>query len=324
MKKIILSTIVITALSTFWVTKSILNSNGDHHHNDHTEHHGEHHDEHEGGHESEFAFTPEILKEFGVQTGTASGGVLEEEIELPGEIQIDPDRLAHITPRFEGVIKEVYKQIGDKVQKNELLAIIESNESLTSYELRSSIKGIIIDMHFTKGETAQKPENYFAIADLSEVWVSLSVYLKHIPKLKVGQIARILVSSDNPPVEGKISYISPTLDEQTRTASARVILKNRNSQFRPGQFVTGQVVVKQTKCQILVPKTALETVNDQTVIFIKDTHGIEPSIIQFGRENHKSVEVLSGLKSGQVYVKKGGFILKAQLAKGSFGGGHNH
>ena len=318
MNKQLIIIIVITAILTFLGT--LIFESHSHEKHRHTEHHDEHGDEHG----SELSYAPEILKEFGIQIGTASGGVLEEIIELPGEIQIDPDRLAHITPRFDGVVKEVFKQIGDRAKKDELLAIIESNESLTAYELRSSINGIVIDMHFTKGETVQRPDHFFAVADLSEVWVNLSVYQKYLPQFRVGQSANILLSSDLPPISGSISYISPTLDEHTRTATARVILKNKDSQFRPGQFITGQVVVDRNNCKVLIPKTALETVNDHPVIFVKDEHGIEPVTVQIGKENNHSVEILVGLKIGQKYVKKGGFILKAQLAKGSFGGGHSH
>ena len=318
MNKQILITIVITAILTFLGTRFF-----GHQYHENTGH-SEHHDDHDDEHGSGLLYSPEILKEFGIQIGTASGGVLEEIIELPGEIQIDPDRLAHITPRFDGVVKEVFKQIGNRVKKDDLLAIIESNESLTAYELRSSIKGIVIDMHFTKGETAQRPDHFFAVADLSEVWVNLSVYQKYLPKFRVGQSANILLSSDLPPVNGSISYISPTLDEHTRTATARVILKNKDSQFRPGQFITGQVVVDRNDCKVLIPKTALETVNDHPVVFVQDEHGIESVTVQIGKENNLSVEILSGLKIGQKYVKKGGFILKAQLAKGAFGGGHSH
>ena len=318
MNKQILITIVITAILTFFGTRFFV------HHDHENTGHPKHHDDHGDEHGSRLSYSPEILKEFGIQIGTASGGVLEEIIELPGEIQIDPDRLAHITPRFDGVVKEVFKQIGDRVKKDELLAIIESNESLTAYELRSSINGIVIDMHFTKGETAQRPDHFFAVADLSEVWVNLSVYQKYLPQFRVGQPANILLSSDLPPVSGSISYISPTLDVQTRTATARVVLKNKDSKFRPGQFITGQVVVDRNNCKVLIPKTALETVNDQPVVFVKDEHGIESVPVQIGKENNHSVEILSGLKIGQKYVKKGGFILKAQLAKGSFGGGHSH
>ena len=149
MYKQIIIAIVITAIITFYGTQYFLAHN--HESAGHTEHHDGHGDEHGEEHGSELSYSPEILKEFGIQIGIAAGGVLEEIIELPGEIKIDPDRLAHITPRFDGVVKEVFKQIGDRVKKNELLAIIESNESLTAYELRSSINGIVIDMHFTKG-----------------------------------------------------------------------------------------------------------------------------------------------------------------------------
>ena len=85
----------------------------------HAEHHGEHkHFEHEEHSEITLA----ILEEFGVELESVSCGILEEAIHLPGEIQIDPDRLAHITPRFDGVVKEVFKHIGERVKKNELFS----------------------------------------------------------------------------------------------------------------------------------------------------------------------------------------------------------
>jgi cobalt-zinc-cadmium efflux system membrane fusion protein len=328
MKKTILSTIIITAAVTFWCTKSLFNVNNDVHHKEHIEHdhsdheeHAEHNDEH-GEHDEEI--TLNILREFGAEIGIASSGILIETIELPGEVQIDPDRLAHITPRFDGLVKEVFKQIGDNVKKGELLAIIESNESLTAYELTSSIDGVIISMHFTKGEIAQNTENFFAVADLSEVWVNLSVYQKYLGELKNGQSVEVLINSDLPQVTGSISFISPTLDKHTRTATARIVLTNSNGWLRPGQFVTGLVSVNQTPCEIIIPKTAIETVKGLPVVFAKDEHGFEPVNIRIGRENSQFVEIISGLKLEQQYIKKGGFILKAQMSKSSFGDGHNH
>ncbi|MBC8215433.1 MAG: efflux RND transporter periplasmic adaptor subunit [Candidatus Marinimicrobia bacterium] len=317
MKKQILITIVITASLTFFGTRFFVSHA--HKNTGHTEQHEDHGDEHG----SEFSYSPEILKEFGIQIGTASGGVLEQKIELPGEIQIDPDRLAHITPRFDGVIKEVFKQMGESVKKDDLLAIIESNESLTTYELHSSMDGVIIDMHFTKGETAQRPDHFFAVADLSEVWVNLSVYQKFLSKISLGQPVKITVNSAFSQI-GKISYVSPTLDEHTRTATARVVLRNEDGKFRPGQFITGNVVVHQSIFDVIIPKTALETIDGKSVVFVKNQNGFEPVAVEIGKENQNNVEIISGLNAGQKYVSEGGFILKAQLAKGSFGGGHGH
>ena len=284
-----------------------------------------HTDKHDDdNHEQEKVFSPELLHEFGIVVETASGGILEEIIELPGEIHIDPDRLAHITPRFDGVVQKVFKQIGDRVKKDDLLAIIESNESLTMYELRSSINGIVIDMHFTKGETVQRPDHYFAVADLSEVWVILSVYQKYLSQIEKGQMVNVLLNSENQILKGQISYISPTLDERTRTATARVIINNTDLKYRPGQFITGQVIVDNSYKNIVVPKTAVETINNQTVIFVVDEHGIEKANVSAGKTNHINVEIISGLTLGQSYVKKGAFVIKAEFEKESFGGGHNH
>ena len=313
MKKTTLIPIFLTAILTFFFTRQYFMQG--------EEMHAEKHEE--GEHESIMIFSQELLNEFGIVVETVSGGVLEQTIELPGEIQIDPDRLAHITPRFVGVVKEVFKQMGESVKKGDRLAIIESNESLTTYELHSSMDGVIIDMHFTKGETAQRPDHFFAVADLSEVWVNLSVYQKFISQISLGQSVSISVNSAIAQT-GNISYVSPTLDKHTRTATARIVLKNSDGKFRPGQFITGNIVINQGKYNVLIPKTALETVNGKTVVFVKNQNGFEPVTVKIGKENHNSVEIISGLEAGQKYVSKGGFVLKAQMAKGSFGGGHGH
>ena len=324
MKKIIFSTIIITALITFFVTKALVNNDEQHYDHDDHKGHVEHNDEHREHEEHDDEITLNVLTEFGAEVGITSSGFLMETIELPGEVQIDPDRLAHITPRYDGVVKEVFKQIGENVKKGELLAIIESNESLTAYELTSSIDGVIIDMHFTKGEIAQNTENFFAVANLSEVWVNLSVYQKYLSKLKKGQSVQVLINSDLPQVTGNISFISPTIDKHTRTATARIVLSNSDGWLRPGQFVIGLVTVNQTSCEIIIPKTAIETIKGLPVVFAKDEHGFEPVNIRIGKENSEFVEIISGLKHGQQYIKKGGFILKAQMAKSSFSSGHNH
>jgi len=311
MKTTILS-VIITTLITFFATKSLFvkpdecSSKANLTHDVHSE---------EELHEEHGEIIPETLQEFGVEFSTVSGGVLTEPIELPGEIRIDPNRLAHITPRFDGVVKEVFKYTGESVKKNELLAIIESNESLTAYELRSSIDGVIIDMHFTKGETAQKPEHFFAIANLSEVWVNLSIYQKYLPEISVGQKVLLSINSNLKNVEGEISFISPTIDEHTRTATARVVLKNTSGNFRPGQFVAGIVIANKSNCNIVIPKSAIETIGGLPTVFREDEHGFEPVKISIGKQNHDSVEVLSGLVLGQRFVSKGGFVLKTQMSK---------
>ena len=230
--------------------------------------------------------------------------------------------MAHIVPRFPGLVKEVRKSLGDNVNKGEVLAIIESNESLTSYDVRSLISGKVIEMHLTKGEIISDIGHAFTVADLSEVWVNLSVYQKDLPHIMLGQTVEIDAGTMTPEYTGKISYLSPILDEHTRTATARVVLHNSDGLLMPGLFITGRVVVEEIDVSVMVPKTSLQDIDGQPNIFVKTEDGIQAKTVRLGKENEFYVEILSGLKPGEEYVTKGGFTLKSQLAKSSFGDEH--
>ena len=287
-----------------------------------TESHSE--EESHGHNEEVVQITADEMKEFGIEIATAGPGKLEQHIDLTGEIVIDPARLAHIYPRFPGIVKKVTKKIGDPVKKGEVLAIIESNESLAPYKVRSQIAGTIIDMHLTLGEVISDGGHSFIIADLSKVWANLSVYQKDLPHIKVGQKVFISAGPHTKEVTGKISYISPIVNEKTRTATARVVLDNTDGYWRPGLFVNAKAIVGDEKVKIYVPKTALETFENQTVVFVKDEEGFRPQPVTIGRSNTRAVEIVAGLKPGQVYVSKNGFTLKAELQKEAFGEGHGH
>ncbi len=270
------------------------------------------------------SLSPEVLQEFGIELGKAGPGKIEIHLDLTGEIKIDPDRLAHIIPRFPGIVKEVRKKIGDEVQKGEVLAVIESNESLSPYEVKSLIDGVVIEMHLTRGEVVTDNTHAFVVADLSYVWADLTIYQKDLPRIRVGQKAIISASPAPVTAVGTISYISPVVEEATRTAIARVVLPNPDYQWLPGMFITAKVITDRLNASVVVPKTAIETFENQTVVFVKTPEGFVPRPVILGRENDSNVEIVAGLEPGEEYVKKGGFTLKAELMKEAFGGGHGH
>ncbi len=259
------------------------------------------------------------LDEFGVTLAVAGPAKLQTHVSLPGEVVIPPDNLAHIHPRFPGLVKEVRKGVGDKVRKGEVLAVIESNESLADYKIKSLIDGTVIEMHMTRGEMIDDSKHGFVIANLNTVWIYLQVYQKDLPYVHKGQKVLISAGKGLPEIEGTISYISPIIDEQTRTAEARVVLRNRKGLWKPGLFVTGRIVTENVKVDVAVPKTALETFDGKTVIFVKEADGFKPQQVHINRENDSLVEIVHGLKAGQTYVSKNGFVLKAELMKSEFG-----
>ena len=344
------------------------------------------------------------LGEFQIEVALATSGEIHHEITVPGEVRLNPDAVAHIAPRVPGVVREVFKSLGDKVTSGELLAVLDSRElataeaellagqkrlelaiancdrekrlrekklgterqyleseqakaeaeieiqsarqrlealgvtetqmealanaargELTRYEMRAPRDGTIIGKHITRGEKLKDDVSAFVVADLATVWVNLTVYRKDLGAVRVGQTVTISAGHGIPDTEGTIDYLSPVIEEATRSASARVVLANGTGVWRPGLFVTGRVVVGTSHVAVAVPKSAVQTLEGRWVVFVRDDHGFEPRTVELGRSSGEQVEIVSGLKAGEHYVSAGAFTLKAELNKGSFEhAGHAH
>ena len=277
-------------------------------------------DEHDKG---IIKLTESQIQELGIVIGEVDSRTVQLHSDLTGEIMPDPTKVAHLVPRFAGIVREVRKNIGDDVKKDEVIAVIESNESLVQYEVKSSIDGTVIEIHMTPGEVIDDDKHAITVADLSSVWASLTVYQKDLTKIKVGQDVDIITIDESNVTKSKIFYVSPIVDEETRTSTARVNLNNTSGFWKPGMFISGKVFITDKKVPMAVNKNALQTFNGKTVIFVKDEEGFKPQSVSVGLENSNLVEILSGLRQGQKYVKEGAFTIKSELLKESFGGDHD-
>ena len=194
----------------------------------------------------------------------------------------------------------------------------------TKYVLTAPASGTILQKHIAKGEVLKDDSEAFVIADLSSVWVNISIYQKDMPLVRKGQEVIISAGHEIPDARGVISYVGPLVGEQTRTGIARVVLLNKGGHWRPGLFITTRLTVKATDVPVAVSKTALQTMEDKTYIFVKTEEGFESRPVTAGRTDEKQAEIISGLAPGQQYVTNGAFALKAQLSKSAFGDEHGH
>lgn len=197
-------------------------------------------------------------------------------------------------------------------------------KSLARYEITAPFGGEVIHKHVAAGEAVKNDAEIFVVADLSRVWIDLSVYQRDLPYVREGAKAVISIGHGVPDREGIISYVGPVVGEKTRTALARVVLPNEDGGLRPGLFISGKIAASEADVPVLVPKTALQTFEGKTVVFVETAEGFEPRPVVTGREDEKSVEIVSGLAAGERYVSKGSFTIKAQLSKEEFESGHSH
>jgi len=344
-------------------------------------------------------------KKLDIKLGTAGPGKLLTTIDLPGEIVMDADHLAHIVPLLPGVVREVRKKLGETARHGDVMAVIESREladakaaylasservalaqatftreeqlwrkginakqeyldaknsfseakiehrsatqkllffgfsdaliedlqkhpdkSLTRYVITAPIDGTVVQKHITLGEKVSDDTAIFTIADLSHVWVDLSVPQKDLVSIKIGQRTLISLGFSTPDAEGKISYVSPMADRKTRTALARVVLPNPDRRWRPGLFVKALISMGEVRLPLVVPKEAIQRLENENVIFVETKGGYEPRHVSVGRSDGSNVQILSGLFAGERYVAKGGFELKAVMMTRDLGAhaGHGH
>lgn len=195
---------------------------------------------------------------------------------------------------------------------------------LTIVPLLAPFSGVVVERHATLGEHIGEDTAAFVVADLSSVWLNISVYPKDLGRVGVGQKVSVTLP-EGPPAIGQIRYIAPNVGEETRTARALAVLDNMAGRLRPGSFVTARVAVDSQTARVRVPKSALQTHEGETVVFVAASdEGFVPRPVKTGSSNGEFVEIVDGLQNGERYAQTGAFTLKAQLAKASFGEGHAH
>jgi cobalt-zinc-cadmium efflux system membrane fusion protein len=281
-----------------------------------------HADEHGHDHEEPQAapFTVADFARFGVRIATAGPGLVDSGVELPGEVRPNAERTAHIAAQFPGRVREVRKRIGDTVRAGETLAIIES-DTLAPYPLIPAFDGVVLDQQATPGETVGPGAPAFVVADLSTVWVEINVYQKDLAAVRIGERVQVLAGHGIGDAEGTVSYVSPVLDQATRTAIARVVLPNPSGAWRPGLFVTARVLDPQSVA-VVVPRAAVQRMGGAPVVFVVDGDHILPRSVHLGRSGPRFVEITAGLAAGERYADDGTFLLKAELDAGAGGDEH--
>jgi len=259
--------------------------------------------------------TEEALKKSGIQIEVAGPAVLKKTLKLNGKITPNEERMVHVSPRFPGIVKSIAKRLGDVVKTGEALAVIESNESLQPYEVKSEIDGIIIKRDIALGEFVDTSKTIFIVADLSNVWVDFSVYRHESENLRVGQKVLIRPGENADKIESTISYISPFGLENTQTTLARAVVSNENGELPPGLFLNGDVTVGENPVPVAVKASAVQTIEDKPVVFVQVGKGFELREVAIGERDDEHVEMKSGIAAGEKYATENSFLLKSELAR---------
>ncbi len=202
----------------------------------------------------------------------------------------------------------------------------ERDANITRYEIRAPVAGTVTAKHIALGESLESSTEIFTVADLSSVWINLTVYLKALEAVQVGQEVELKIDHSGVEGRGTVSMITPFTDEATRSATARIVLANEDGRWRPGTFVTGRIKFSELNVPIVVPRVAVQVVEGNSVVFVAEDGAFRMVTVETGRSDLEQVEIVGGLASGTAYVTEGAFNLKATMITSNLDAhaGHGH
>lgn len=278
------------------------------------------HEWHYENHEGRTQIPDRVATAAGIGLGQAGPSTIVEAVKLTGTLEANPANISAVRGRFPGVARRVFRQVGDEVGRGDRLAQVESNESLRTFDVTAPIGGLIVDQSIQPGQVVGDAP-LFVIASLNTVWAQLDLFGNDLDRVRVGQLVKLKTFTGSQ-AEGVVDWISPLVAHGSQSARARVVVDNSAGNFRPGQFVTAEVVVATHDVELAVARSALQAFRESDVVFAKIEDTYEVRMVELGRRDDVHVEVLSGLDPGTVYVTENSYLIKADIEKS--GASHDH
>ena len=183
--------------------------------------------------------------------------------------------------------------------------------------LRAPFPGIVTKYDVAVGELAEPDRELLTIANLSTVWVQGDLYEKDFAKVRPGVDVSVRVDAYPDRVfVGRLTYVGDIIDPTSRTAKIRCVVQNQDGALKLDMFAKLAVPTAGVRSAVLVPTAAVQTVDNQTVVFVaKEATRFERRDVQVGPAAGDMVEIVSGLTAGERLVGAGSFYLKTALLR---------
>ena len=209
------------------------------------------------------------------------------------------------------------------IAPSEIAEVERTGRVRKTLTLRSSAAGSVLEKKVVAGQKIMAGDALYTVADLSVVWMEGDVFEQDLAIVKMGQAVRAEFQSL--PGEqrlGRISYIAPTLDPQTRTIRVRVALPNGDFRLKPGMYATLHIAGATRAAVLTVPRGALLSTGKRNIVFVREATGnLVPREVAMGAVTDDRVEILRGLAAGETVVASATFLVDAESNLGKALGG---
>ena len=205
------------------------------------------------------------------------------------------------------------------IPDDEIARIERTGRTTKTIVLRSPADGVVTEKNVVQGARILPGMDVFKIADLSTVWLEGEVFEKELALVRVGQDARVTIDAfPGETFHGRVAFIAPSVDLESRTGTVRVALANPGGRLKPGMYAALQIDVPARTPALVVPRTAVLSTGERNIVFVRHDDGmLMPHEVRLGQAVGDTVEILSGLPEGATVVSSAGFLVDAESNLGA-------
>ncbi|MDA0706967.1 MAG: efflux RND transporter periplasmic adaptor subunit [Proteobacteria bacterium] len=272
-------------------------------------------------HEGRTRIEESVAQAMGIAVADAGPESISETMTLQGTIEPHPEAIVEVRGQYPGLVQSLSKSVGDTVTRGEVLARIQSSESLQVYAVNAPTSGTVVTRDAVVG-SASTDVSLYKVVDLTRLVADLSVFSKDLGQVAAGQSVVVSSLDGTMSFTGTIDRILPTIDPVSRATTVRVLIEGAEDGWRPGLFVEGVVTISEASVPLAVRESGLQSFRDFTVVYAKVGDTYEVRMLELGKRDGEFVEVLGGLEPGTTYVIENSYLVKADVEKS--GASHDH
>lgn len=200
------------------------------------------------------------------------------------------------------------------ISEEQVKTLARSGNAKRTLTFRSPVNGIVTEKKAIQGMRFMPGEALFQIADISSVWVQADVFEQDIAAVNIGQPAKIRINAYPGEVfTGRIAYVYPTLNAATRTVPVRIELANPKGRLKPAMFAEVEIPVAGATQVVTVPNSAVIDSGSKQVVIVQLGEGrFEPRNVRLGQRGSEFVQVLDGIREGEMVVAAANFLIDAE------------
>ena len=199
------------------------------------------------------------------------------------------------------------------ISEAQIEEILRSGKVQRTLTLHAPASGVVVEKNVVRGQAIQPGQTLYTIADLTEVWVEAELRESEAGSVREGSGATLeLAAFPGRPFKGRVEYVYPTLQEESRTLKARIAVANSDGRLRPGMYATVRITTP-TRRVLSVPASALIRTGERSMVFVDMGGGsLMPHEVETGDAGDEYVEILSGVEPGQRVVTSAQFLLDSE------------